>query len=396
MKARSFKIVLDFYVKNGYINNMRKTHKYRLYPTAKQTKALQGSLDACRWVYNKTLETRKQAWEERKESISRYDTSNLLTDWKKENTLLENAYSQCLQNVTMRVDLAFRAFFRRVKAGETPGYPRFRGFDRYDSFTFPQSGFALTDNGLKLSKVGCVKIKQHREIEGEIKTLTIRRTNDKWYACFSCEVSPHPLPAIDTVVGIDVGLASFATLSTGEKINNPRFFKTDEKKLTKAQRRLSKAVKGTPYRKKQRKKVSRIHEKIFNRRNNFAHELSRKIVNKYQVIAFEKLNIKDMMSNQTKVFGHKLNKSISDVAWNQFMQFTTYKAAEAGRQVIFVNPKNTSKICSRCGQLVEKTLSDRVHSCSCGLVLDRDENAAINILSLGLQGLGLAPGSRRL
>jgi putative transposase len=237
---------------------------------------------------------------------------------------------------------------------------------------------------------------KHRDIEGTIKTLTIRRTNDKWYACFSCEIDPEPLPVTDKVVGIDVGLSSFATFSTGEKIDNPRFFKTDEKKLAKAQRRLSKADKGTPDRKKQRKKVSRIHEKITNKRTDFAHKLSREIVNKYQVIALEKLNVKDMMSNQTKVFGHKLNKNISDVAWNQFMQFTTYKAAEAGRQVIFVNPRNTSKMCSRCGQLVEKTLADRVHRCSCGLILDRDENAAINILSSGLRGLGLAPGSPRL
>lgn len=375
---------------------MRKTYRYRLHPTAKQKKALQLSLDACRWAYNKTLETRKQAWEERKESLFRYDTSNLLTEWKKENLALNNAHSQCLQNVTMRVDLAFRAFFRRIKAGETPGYPRFRGFDRYDSFTFPQSGFNLLEDKLKISKIGAVKIVKHRDIEGTIKTLTIRRTNDKWYACFSCEVKPKLLPVTDKVVGIDVGLASFATFSTGEKIDNPRFFKTDEKKLAKAQRRLSKADKGTPDRKKQRKKVSCIHEKIANKRIDFAHKLSRKIVNKYQVIALEKLNVKDMMSNQTKIFGHKLNKSFGDVAWSQFMQFTTYKAAEAGRQVVFVNPRNTSKMCSRCGQLVEKTLADRVHTCSCGLVLDRDENAAINILSSGLRGLGLAPGSPRL
>jgi putative transposase len=375
---------------------LKKTFKYRLYPTAKQTKALQLSLDACRWVYNKTLETRKQAWEERQESISRYDTSNLLTEWKKDNPSLANAYSQCLQNVTMRVDLAFRSFFRRVKAGEKPGYPRFRSFDRYDSFTFPQSGFSLVEDRLKISKVGAIRIKRHRNIEGDIKTLTIRSTNDKWYACFSCEVETKSLPISDKVVGIDVGLASFATFSNGEKIGNPRFFKADQKKLAKAQRRQSKAKKGTPDRRKQRKKVSRIYERISNRRTDFAHKLSRKIVNKYQIIAFEKLNIKDMMSNQTKVFGHKLNKSIGDVAWNQFMQFTTYKAAYADRQVVFVNPRNTSKMCSRCGRLVEKTLADRVLRWLCGLVLDRDENAAINILSAGLSTLGLAPGSRRL
>jgi len=204
------------------------------------------------------------------------------------------------------------------------------------------------------------------------------------------------LPVVKQVVGIDVGLASFATLSTGEKIDNPRFFKTDAKKLAKTQRRLSKAAERSPDRKKQRKKMSCIHEKIANRRKDFAHKLSARLVKENQVIVFEKLDIKDMMSNHTNVFGNKLNKSIGDVAWNQFMEYTAYKAEEAGRTVVFVNPRNTSKRCSRCGQIVEKTLADRVHSCSCGLVLDRDENAAINILSLGLKTLGLAPGSRLL
>jgi len=375
---------------------MRKTFKYYLYPTAHQKKALQSSLDACRWVYNKTLETRKKAWEESQESLSRYDTSNFLPAWKEKNPKLDNAYSQCLQNATMRVDLAFRAFFRRVKAGETPGYPRFRSFDRYDSFTFPQSGFKLTEDRLKISKIGSVKINQHRQIEGSIKTLTIRRINDKWFACFSCEIESVPLSVVTGVIGVDVGLQSFATLSTGEKIANPRFFKTGEAKLAKCQRRLSKEGEGSPARRKQRKKLSRLYEKITNKRLDFAHKLSRRIVNENQVIVFEKLNIKDMMGNNSAVFGHKLNKSIGDVAWKQFTDFTSYKAACAGRTVIFVNPRNTSKMCSRCGQIVEKTLADRVHSCSCGLVLDRDENAAINILSLGLQGLGLAPGSRRL
>lgn len=383
---RALKIVLDIYTDLVHYIFMRKTFQHRLFPTAKQKKFLQLSLDACRWVYNKTLETRKQVWEERKESISRYDTSNLLTGWKEENPLLEVAYSQCLQNVTLRVDLAFRAFFRRIKAGETPGYPRFRGFDRYDSFTFPQSGFTLIENRLKLSKVGSIRIKKHREIEGNIKTLTIRRTNGKWYAFFSCEVEPKLLPVSDKVVGIDVGLFSFATLSTGERVTNPRFFKTDEKKLVKAQRRLSKADKGTTDRKKQRKKVSRIHEKISNRRNDFAHKLSLDLIKRFQVIAFEKLAIKEMRENGFK----GIRKSIGDVAWGQFMQFTAYKAVEAGRTVVYVNPRNTSKRCSRCGQIVEKKLSDRVHSCSCGLVLDRDHNAAINILALGLQSFASA------
>ena len=366
---------------------MRKTFRYRLYPTSKQKNALQASLDACRWVYNETLATRKKAWEEQQESLSLYDTNSLLCQWKQDKPELTKAHSQCLQNAQVRVDLAFKAFFRRVKAGNKPGYPRFRGFYRYDSFTFPQSGFEMVNDKLKLSKVGSVKIRKHRNIEGGIKNLTVRRNSvGKWWASFSSEVEPEPLPKVDAVVGIDVGLESFATFSNGEKIDNPRFFRTEEKKLARAQQKLSQAEKGTPERRKHRRILARIHCHIADKRKDFAHKLSHSLVQKYQLIAFEKLNVKDMRENGFK----GIRKSIGDVAWIQFMQFTAYKAGYAARTVAFVDPHNTSKRCSRCGQLVEKKLSDRVHSCSCGLVLDRDHNASINILSLGLQTLAQA------
>lgn len=366
---------------------MRKTFRYRLFPTHGQKTRLQASLNACRWVYNETLAVRKKAWKERQEFLSLYDTSDVLVQWKKDKPGLTNAFSQCLQNAQLRVDLAFKAFFRRVKAGEKPGFPRFRGFDRYDSFTFPQSGFGINGDKLRLSKIGSVKIRKHRNIEGVVKTLTIcRDATGKWWAAFSCKIGTSPLPVVNAVAGIDVGLESFATLSTGEKIDNPRFFRTEEKKLVKAQQKLSKAEKGTVAKRKQRKIVAHIHCRITNKRRDFAHKLSRKLIQTYQFIAFEKLNIKDMRENGFK----GIRKSIGDVAWNQFMQFTAYKAVYAGRTVAFVDPRNTSKMCSRCGQLVEKKMSDRVHSCSCGLVLDRDHNASINILALGLQSLASA------
>lgn len=366
----------------------KRTFKYRLYPSKAQQTAMQKSLDACRWVYNKALETRKTAWEERQENVSRYDTIKMIPQWKQDNPNLTSAYSQSLQEACTRVDLAFQAFFRRVKAGETPGYPRFKGADRYDSFTYPQSGFRLLGKQLEISKIGLVKIRKHRGIEGTIKTLTIRRTaTGKWYACFSCEVEPKPLPKTESVVGIDVGLESFATFSNGEKIENPRFFRKSEKALAKAQRKLSKQKNGTSERKKAKKVVAHVHEKTANKRRDFAHKTSRNIVNGFQVIALEKLDIKQMRESGFK----GIRKSIGDVAWNQFVQFTQYKAEEAGREFVQVNPRNTSKTCSRCGQLVEKKLSTRVHVCPhCGLSLDRDENAAINILRLGIQSLGLS------
>jgi len=367
---------------------MTKTFKYRIYPTAKQIRALQASLNACRWVYNKTLEVRKKAWDDLHLPVSFYDTSKPLSIWKKENSFLNKAYSQCLQDSQGRLDLAFKAFFRRIKAGEKPGYPRFKSFDRYDSFTYPQSGFKIVDNRIKLSKIGSVRIKKDREPTGIIKTLTIKReSTGKWFICFSCRVESCPLPKIESTIGIDVGLTSFATFSDGTKIENPRFFRENQSKLAKAQRRLSKADKGTDKRKKLKKVVSHVHEKIRNRRSDFAHKLSRDIVNTNQVIAFEKLDVKSMVKNHTECFGNKLNKSISDVAWNQFMNFTAYKAEDAGRTVIFVNPRNTSQMCSQCGEIVKKDLSTRVHVCDCGLTLDRDHNAALNILALGMQSL---------
>jgi len=363
---------------------MLKAYRYRLYPSKSQVTLLEQTLEVCRWVYNDTLALRKTAWEQEQHSISLYETNKILTQWKKERPDLNRVHSQVLQNVQVRVDLAFKSYFRRVKAGENPGYPRFKGKGRYDSFTYPQSGFKLDGDRLHLSKIGDVKIVLHRPIEGRIKTLTVQRSSTgKWYACFSVEYEPSPLPQKETTVGIDVGLESFATLSTGEKIENPRFFRTDEKALAKAQRRLSKAEKGTPERKKARKIVAHVHERIANRRLDFAHQTSRQLVDRFGIIVFEDLNITNMQKNP------HLAKSIADVAWNQFITVTKSKAEEAGSRVILVNPRNTSQMCSRCGMIVAKTLSDRVHSCPhCGLMMDRDQNAAINIMRLGLQSLG--------
>jgi putative transposase len=371
---------------------MRKTMKYRMYPTAHQQHLLDETLDTCRQVYNQTLAHRKEAWEQRQETLSLYQTNTMLTQWKQERPALSQVHSQVLQNAQERVDLAYKAFFRRVKGGETPGFPRFRGPGRYDSFTFKQSGFAVQDSLLRVSKIGALRLVLHRPIEGTIKTLTLRRVpSGKWYACFSVETDTCPLPEIESAAGIDVGLSSFATLSTGEHITNPHFFRTDEKALAKAQRRLAKASKGTPTRAKCRKVVAHIHERIANRRDNFCHQEARKLVNTHGVLAFEALHIANMMQNSC------LAKSIADVAWGQFVRITTDKAACAGRRVAHVDPRYTSQDCSRCGQRVPKSLSQRVHQCpTCQLVMDRDHNAAINILRCGLASLGLAPRSPRL
>ena len=367
---------------------MIKTFKYRIYPKKSQRSALQGSLDACRWVYNKTLEVRRDTWENDGKSLSLYDTHNFLKPWKEEEPwLAEQAFSQSLQNAQARVDLAFNAFFRRVKAGDKPGYPRFRGVDRYDSFTFTQKGFKLIDDKyLRISKVGIVRIKLHRPIDGKIKTLTIGRNRlGYWYASFNVEVEPKRLQLTDKCVGIDLGLMTFATMSDGSKIERQRWFKQDEKDLTKMQRKISALQKGSKKRKHMIRSLNHIYQRIFYRRSDFSHKESRKLVNKYQIIVFEDLDIADMQSGNWKT----INRSIADVAWSQFVRHTVAKAEEAGRTVVLVDPKNTSQMCSGCGQIVKKDLHVRIHNCPhCGLKIDRDFNASINILRRGLASLG--------
>jgi len=369
---------------------MDKSLKYRLFPTKHQAKLLQFQLDECRWLYNKLLEERRDSWEQKREGLSYFKQCKRITELKAERLSLSNVYSQTLQNVADRLDKAIQAFFRRVKAGEKPGYPRFKGYDRYGSFTYTQFGFQL-NGSLHLAKVGNVKIRLHRQPFGQIKTCTIRRQAGKWYACFAIKYESEPLPQSEKAVGIDVGLKSFATFSTGEAIANPRFFRTDEKALAKAQRRLSKQEKGTLERRKARKVVSRIHERIANRRHDFCHQEARKLVNTFGVIAVEKLNINGMMGN------HCLAKSIADASWGQFLNALSSKAEEAGREFVAVNPNGTSQLCSRCHFVVPKDLSVRIHSCPiCGLVLDRDLNASYNILALGLQSIGSTRRSPRL
>ena len=342
------------------------------------------TLDTCRILYNRLLAWRKDAYEQTGKSPSRYEQTNALPQWKKENDFLGRVHSQVIQEVVQRVDRSYQNFFRRCKEGkEKPGFPRFKGCGHYDSFTFPQSGFSLGEASVTLSKIGSVKAIVHRTVEGKIKTCTIRRQNGKWFACFAIEVESKALEPNGEAVGIDVGLSSFATLSNGEQVENPRFYHRDEKALAKAQRRMAKFEKGTKERRRARKVVARIHERIRNRRHNFVHQEARKIVNRFEKIAVEKLNVKGMAKN------HCLAKSIADVAWTMFRTVLSQKAESAARKFAEVNPAFTSQDCHACGYRAKKKLSERWHHCPmCAASLDRDLNAALNILSLGTQTFG--------
>ena len=320
---------------------------------------MQEQLDECRWLYNELLSQRKLAYDELDVSLSKYQQSMFLPLLKEERPMLKKVHSQVLQNIVDRLDLAFQSFFRRCKTGEKPGFPRFRGIHRYDSFCYPQSGFTLLGREIYLSKIGKIRIKMHRPVVGEIKTCTIKKTAaGAWDICLSCEVNVDPLPPQAEAIAIDVGLESFATLSNGQKIENPRFFKKGEQRLAKAQRKLSKHAKGTKERRKVGKVVARIHERIKNQRKDFCHKEARKIIEQYQYICVEDLDIKNMIE------GSHFAKSIVDASWNQFRQFLTYKAAEAGRKIGLVNPAYTSQTCSQCGHLEHKKLTVRVHRCS--------------------------------
>lgn len=359
---------------------------YRMYPSKRQLKMLEAALEECRWLYNNTLAYRKDAWEQEQRHVSYYDSKARIPLLKQERPSLKSAHSQVLQNVTERVELAFQGFFRRAKAGETPGYPRFKGKGRYDSFTYTQSGFSLThDNRVCLSKIGSIKLVYHRPLKGKIKTLTIHKSSTgKWYASFSVEYEPERLPDHPTQVGIDVGLKTFATLSDGIEIGNPRFFRKGEQALAKVQRKHSKLAQGTPERRKHRKAIARVHERITFRRENFTHQQSRDIVDSYGLIAVEDLRVNRMTHN------HCLAKSIADAAWSQFFGYLSYKAEEAGRKLVKVNPAYTSQICSRCNHRRKMPLSERIFECPCcGLVIDRDLNAARNILAVGLHSIGI-------
>src|SRR5260370_4005965 len=346
-QARSFEgglggvalLPLDICSMLGDTIAMRKMFRYRIYPHTNQVKALEATLEECRWLYNHLLEKRRETWEQEGKSLSLYQQQETFSILKHERPSLKTVHSQILQNVAVRIDLAFQAFFPRCKAGSKPGYPPFPGNKRYDSCTFPQSGFSIThENRVCLSKIGRLKMVYHRPVRGTVKTLTIHKSSTgKWYASFCCERERERLPEKTDAVGIDVGLKTFATLSDGQEIANPRFFRAEEKALAKVQRKHSQLAKGTPQRRTHRKVVARVHERIAWRRQNFTHQHSRKLVNQSGLICVEDLSVNRMLHT------HCLPKSISDAAWSAFFDQLAAKAEEAGRELIKVNPAYTSE-----------------------------------------------------
>jgi putative transposase len=356
---------------------MLTTYQFRLYPSKTQVAGLEATLQICRRFHNDLLAERKNAWEGEQRSVTKTEQFRRGKALKDTSPSAEGVHSHILQVVVGDVAKAFDAFFRRVKNGEKPGYPRFKGPFRFDSFGLKEygNGFKLDGRRLSISGIGRIAVRWHRPIEGAIKTVRLIRKADGWYACFSVEEEPKPLPETGEVVGIDVGVTALLTTSQSEKTQNPRWYRKAQAKLRAAQRRVARRKKGGMNRRKAVGMLQREHQRIQNRRRDFLNKVVFSLVQRYDGIALEDLSIANMVQN------HCLSKSILDAGWGYLASQLTHKAAEAGRVVEFVDPAYTSKTCSCCGKLFDNlTLKDRWVTCSCGLSMDRDENAALNIL----------------
>ncbi len=358
---------------------MRKTFKYRLYPNATQMLALEYQLAEARHLYNGALQERRDAWRMQRVSCNYYGQANQLKEIRDAGHLGLTNYSAC-QGVLRRVDKAFQAFFRRVKAGQKAGFPRFKSHRHYHSYTFPSygDGCKLRDNGrLYVQGVGEVKAKLHRPLDSQVKTMTLKRQCGKWYVCFSVEAIAQPLPSTGQAVGIDLGLTHFAVLSDGAEIANPRHYRKGHAGLRRAQRKVARRKRGSNRRRKAVRELQGVHAHMRNQRSDFHHRASRQIVNTYDLIAVEDLNIKGLA-------GGMLANSVHDAGWGEFLAKLDYKAESAGRRLVRVNPNGTSQRCI-CGAAVPKTLSQRWHQCiECGLSVSRDHASALEILRLGL------------
>jgi putative transposase len=378
------------------VASVRKTYQEKLKPTPAQERALEAVLWRCRTLYNTALEQRIMLWRQRCVSITRYQQEAELKALRAEMPEYAAIHSHVLQDVLARLDTTYLAFFRRIAAGETPGFPRFQGRNRYHSFTYKEYGNgARLDNGyLVLSKIGRLVVRWSRPLEGTPKTVTISKEADGWYVSFSCaEVPTRPLPRTGRETGIDVGLKVFLVTAGGEAVDNPRHYRKAEKALAKAQQRVSRRKKGSKRRAKAVRLCAKKHQHVRRQRRDFHHKIALSLVRQYDMIYHEAIQPANLSRRPAPLpdgnggYLHNgaarkagLNKSIHDAGWGRFLSMLTFKAACAGKRVEAVNLAYTSQDCSGCGERVQKSLSVRTHVCThCGLILDRDENAARNI-----------------
>jgi putative transposase len=383
---------------------VKKAYLYRLYPTTEQATLLQQQLDVAREVYNACLEERREAYRLAGLTLNYYAQANQLKDIRRDRPDISAVNFSMLQAICRRAQRSYENFFCRLRTwkerqgqgfpvGKKPGPPRFKGYFRFNSITFPSygDGCRLRGNRLYAQGVGVLKVKLHRAVGGRIKTVTLKRVGPRWSVVMVCEVAPLSLPATGQAVGIDLGLASFLMTDTGDSVVHPQPLRAAQARLRRAQRRLARKKQGSHRRRKQRRRVARLHEKIAYVRRDFHHKTAHDLVVAFDVICHETLAIKNMVQN------HALALSISDAAWGQFIAILCQKAEGAARTMMAVDPRGTSQTCV-CGEPVPKDLGERWHHCpSCGLSLPRDQVSAMLIKTLGLEMLAtrIRPGSGR-
>lgn len=374
---------------------IRKAFRYRLKPSKEQLQAFVNFSGACRYIYNRGLAERKQAYEQNGKGITYYEQNNACAKLKtqEETKWLKEVHSQILQQSLKDLDQAFSHFFRRVKGGQVAGYPKFKSKGIRDSFRYPQ-GVKIQDNRVYLPKIGWVKFKKSREIQGTLKQTTVSREGDAWYVSFSCIVEMSDPPKVSVqegkAIGIDVGLTHYGVCAIGKNnqrliIKPPKFLKTLLPRLRVLSRRLSKKQKGSQNWKKAKRKLAKLHAKVRHARENFAHQLSNIIVKSHDIICVENLDIKAMLENKK----HKLARSISDAGWRQFLSYLKYKTQEKGKY--FVEGEKyfpSTQLCSSCQHRQKMELGERVFCCkNCHLKIDRDYNSAITIKAAGMSVL---------
>jgi putative transposase len=385
---------------------VRRSYKFRMRPTSRQHVALAACVDSHRELYNAALQERRDAWRHSRTRIRYGDQSAQLTEIRSVRPDVA-AWSFSSQQATLRrLAKAFDGFFGRIKVGATPGYPRFKGKNRFHSVEWPKDGDGARwhpdTSRVYLLGVGQVKVTAHRQVTGRVKTIQIRRGGKRWYVILSCDDVPtNPLPGTGTQVGVDVGIASFATTSGGDHVHNPRWARTGPTERATAQRKLATKKRGSNNRRKARETMAARHRKIANQRRDFHHKTARRLVTDYDMIVVEDLNIGNML-RRTKPIPDPdhpgqylangaarkpgLNRSISDAGWGQFVSILRAKAEDAGRVMIEVDPRHTSNRCEQCGFAAkENRVTQALFRCgSCGFEADADENAARNILRAGL------------
>jgi len=353
---------------------MLRTYRYPLNPTSEQEAILLAWLEFCRQLYNAGLEHRIGAWKQARVSVGYNAQTAELTALRAIDEEAAMVPVEVARSALRRLDRAFQAFFRRCKSGEKPGFPRFRGRHRYDSFGLGR--VRCEGSRVLVPKLGPVRFHLYRPLLGEIRDVTIRRKCGRWFVCFSCDLGEAPAKVpVARAIGIDLGLTSFAVLSDGTEVANPRYFRAGEERLARRQQILARKRRGSLSRERAKLLVGKAYAHIRQQRLDFSRKLAVDLLSRYDLVAHEDLQIRNM------VRGH-FAKSISDASWGLFLHCLTCKAESAGRWAVPVDPRGTSQICSGCGTIVKKNLPEREHNCACGLRIGRDHNAALNILAL--------------